>query len=372
MLYSASLRNLLIGAAIAVSSLDASAASLTSDSLTYHDASTLPLLGTLAPDALNAYTRIPDSLKADMRPELWALGQNSAGLAVRFRSNASTIGAAWHSRNKFNMNHMTATGIRGLDLYVLDDNGQWTTMGSARPNFFKHNTRTIVMTDMEPKMREYMLYLSLYDGVDSLFIGTDKDAIVMMPQVQSPRRSNPVIMYGTSILQGGCATRAGMCHTNIVGRMLDREVINLGFSGNAKLDLDIARLIAATPSPAVIVLDPLPNLKTPELVERMPEFYSIIRKAHPMTPILFVESPIFPLMRFNTETYATITEKNAALRKLVNGFIAAGDTNIAYFEGKDVLGDDPEGTVDNYHLTDLGFLGFAQRLAPVIQSLIKE
>lgn len=77
-------------------------------------------------------------------------------------------------------------------------------------------------------------------------------------------------------------------------------------------------------------------------------------------------------MRFNTETYATITEKNAALRQLVNGFIAAGDKNIEYFEGKNVLGDDPETTVDNYHLTDLGFVDFAQRLAPVIQRLIKQ
>lgn len=347
-------------------------AGLSSDSLTYHDASTLPLLGTLAPDASNAYTRLPDSLKANMRPELWALGQNSAGLAVRFRSDASTIGAAWHSRNKFDMNHMTATGIRGLDLYVLDNNGHWTTMGSARPNFFRHNTRTIVMTDMEPKMREYMLYLSLYDGVDSLYIGTNEGALVLAPEAATPRRANPVIMYGTSILQGGCATRPGMCHTNIIERMIDYEVINLGFSGNAKLDLDIARLIASTPNPSVIVLDPLPNLKTPELVERMPEFYSIIRKAHPTTPILFVESPIFPLMRFNTETYATITEKNAALRQLVDGFIAAGDKSIEYFEGKNVLGDDPETTVDNYHLTDLGFVGFAQRLAPVIQRLIKQ
>lgn len=359
---------LIISLAFASTSMNAG---LTSDSLTYHDASKLSLIGTLAPGASNAYTRLPDSLKENMRPELWALGQNSAGLAVRFRSNASTIGAAWHSRNKFDMNHMTATGIRGLDLYVLDDNGRWTTMGSARPNFFKHNTRTIVMTDMEPKMREYMLYLSLYDGVDSLYIGTDKNAVVLAPEATTPRRDNPVIMYGTSILQGGCATRPGMCHTNIIERMIDREVINLGFSGNAKLDLDIAQLIASTPDPSVIVLDPLPNLKTPELVERMPEFYSIIRKAHPTTPIIFVESPIFPLMRFNNETYATITEKNAALRKLVDKFIANGDNNIVYFEGKDVLGDDPETTVDNYHLTDLGFTGFAQRLAPVIQRLIK-
>ena len=58
------------------------------------------------------------------------------------------------------MNHMTATGIRGLDLYVLTPDSQWTTV-SARPAFHDHHSRSLMVTDMQPGvMREYMLYLS--------------------------------------------------------------------------------------------------------------------------------------------------------------------------------------------------------------------
>lgn len=339
--------------------------------LKYVDASTLPLMGTLAPDASKAYSRLPDSLKSKIRPELWSLGTNSAGLFVRFRSDASAIGAEWTSTNKFNMNHMTAAGIRGLDLYVRDDNGMWTTVSSARPAFNDKHTRTMVITDMEPRMREYMLYLSLYDGVDSLAIGVDSAAVVLPPLAQSPQRQKPVIMYGTSILQGGCATRPGMAHTNILGRMLDREVINLGFSGNARLDPEIAELIAAANDPGLIVIDCLPNCSSDLLKERLLTFYQIIRKSHPQTPILFVESPIFPLMRFNKETLETITQKNRVLADIYKG-IAENDANVAYFRGEDVLGDCVEGTVDNYHLTDYGFTHFANAIYPLMKSLLDQ
>ncbi|MGM9828004.1 MAG: SGNH/GDSL hydrolase family protein, partial [Muribaculaceae bacterium] len=103
---------------------------------------------------------------------------------------------------------------------------------------------------------------------------------------------------------------------------------------------------------------------------RMRPFIAEIRKYQPVTPIIMVESPIFPLMRFNTETFATITAKNAALRKIFDELTAAGDKNLTYYYGKDVLGDCVEGTVDNYHFTDLGFTVFANNLAPVIRALM--
>ena len=339
--------------------------------LKYITADSLPLIGTLAPDATKKYSRLPDSLEKSIRKDVWELGKDPAGMAVRFRSNASAIGASWKSLRKFNMNHMTATGVRGLDLYVLD-NGKWTTVGSARPAMNSHDSRSVIISDMNPQMREYMLYLPLYDGVDSLEIGVDSMSVVLPPAIDSPTRDKPIIMYGTSILQGGCASRPGMCHTSIIERMLDREVCNLGFSGNAKLDLEIARLIAGTPDPGLIVIDALPNLKTPELNERLPGFIRIIREAHPLVPILLIESPIFPLMRFNMETLETITGKNEALNTIYNDLRLAGDDNIHYFKGQDVLGDCVEGTVDNYHFTDLGFTYFAKSLAPVIKGLIGE
>lgn len=346
-----------------------SAFAIKTSDLKWTDMRNYPLYGTVAKGQSVNYVRIPDSLKAGMRPDLYNLADNTAGMYIRFASNASAIGAKWKATRKFNMNHMTAAGVRGMDLYTLH-NGKWTTVSSARPAFNSHNTTTMVITDMEPLMREYMLYLPLYDGIDSIYVGVDSAAVVQLPAIDSPRADKPIVMYGTSILQGGCATRPGMVHTSIISRMLDRQVINLGFSGNAKLDMEIATLIGQTPA-SVIVLDPLPNLKEDELKERMAPFVAEIRRHQPSTPILLVESPIFPLMRFNTETNATITAKNAALRDIYDNHVAAGDKNLHYYRGQDVLGDCVEGTVDNYHLTDLGFTVFANNMAPVLQSLLK-
>lgn len=340
------------------------------DELIWHSADSLPLLGTLAPDASKAYSRLPDSLENKIRPELWDLGKNSAGIAIRFRSDASALGFKWKSLNKFNMNHMTPTGIRGMDLYALDDDGiTWETVSSVRPLLNSHNTTTMAVTDMTPVMREYMLYLSLYDGIDSIYIGVDSAATVLSPAVNLPVRHKPLVMYGTSILQGGCANRPGMIHTSILGRKLNREVINLGFSGNAKLDTGIAELIAQS-DPSVIVLDMLPNCKKEELEEKLVPFYEIVRRAHPGVPILMVESPLFPIMKWNNETRQTITEKNQTLKRIFDNLIKT-DKDLYYFEGERIL-TNRDGTVDNYHMTDMGYTEFANNLYPLLKELIEK
>lgn len=333
----------------------------------WHSLRPYPVLGTLAPEASVAYSRLPDSLRDSVRSDLWALGENSAGLSVRFRTDSPRIRMRWKSRNRFGMNHMTATGVRGLDLYVLDGDSAWTTVSSARPGS-KSVTETTVVADMEPGIdREYMLFLSLYDGVDSLYVGIDSATVLRMPEVQLPDRRRPVVMYGTSILQGGCATRPGMAHTNILQRMLNREVVNLGFSGNARLDPEIARLMASADA-SCFVVDALPNCSADLVDERMENFITILRASHPDTPILLVESPWFPIMRFDREVDGTLREKNRRLRAIYDR-LAAADSNLHYFEADRII-PDPEATVDNYHLTDLGFLTFANALRPVIGKLI--
>ena len=98
----------------------------------------------------------------------------------------------------------------------------------------------MIAQNMEPRMREYMLYLPLYDTCDSLYIGVNEGAAVKASTLDSPQKDGYIIMYGTSILQGGCASRPGMVFTSILGRMLDRQVMNLGFSGNGQLDTEVA------------------------------------------------------------------------------------------------------------------------------------
>ena len=270
------------------------------------------------------------------------------------------------------MNHMTATGIRGLDLYVLTPDSVWTTVSSARPAFNSHDSRSLLATDMEPGvMREYMLYLSLYDGVDSLSVGVDSSAVLLPPAVDLPKKDAPVVMYGTSILQGGCATRPGMAHTNILMRDMQHEVVNLGFSGNARLDKEIAQLIADSDA-SVIVLDPLPNCSAALLDENLADFVAIIRQKKPKTPIIFVESPMFPISRFNREVYSTVSDKNQHLFAIYNWLKDEGDNNLYYFTADKILGDNYEATVDNYHFTDQGFRYFADQLRPLIESLLNK
>lgn len=355
---------------ISISILTATAlAHVAAEPVRWVDGRELDIIGTLAPDAQQPFSRLPDSL-AQIRPELWDLGSNSAGIALRFRSDATDLHAKWRSHKKFNMNHMTAAGIRGLDLYLLTDDGHWTTASSARPRLNDSTTTVQIIGGMPRQMREYMLYMPLYDGVDSLMVGVDSAAVILPPAVNSPRREKPIVWYGTSLLQGGCAARPGMAHTNILERDLDLEVINLGFSGNAKLDPEIARLMAQADA-GMYIIDALPNLKAAEIPGRIDDFYAIIRAAHPNAPIMLVESPYFPITRLVPQVMNDIKEKNTRLREFYDKTVAAGDKNVYYYKGEDLLGDEWEGTVDNYHFTDLGMMKVAKSMLPAIKAILQ-
>lgn len=332
----------------------------------YHDAREFVITGSVVSDAENPYQRLPEAMKDSVRGELWELGGNTAGMSVRFLSNTTSIKVKWKSVMKRRMNHMTPTGIRGLDIYVMNDDSTWTFMNSVRPNINNHKSEYSVVTGMDAKDREYMMYLPLYDGVDSLYIGVDSASIIARPAINLPCRQKPIVMYGTSILQGGCATRAGMAHTNILQRELNREVINLGFSGNARLDLPIAELMGSIDA-GLYVIDALPNNTTENLKKNIDVFYRTLRKANPSVPILFIESPYFPIMRFSKDVEMALREKNQALRDYFDRLVSEGEQEIYYMNGEDVLGDDVEGTVDNYHFTDKAFRYFADQLMPLVK-----
>ena len=139
--------------------------------LTYYDADDFPLLGKAAERTETRYERLPAEYKQISRGPVWELGKCTAGLALRFRSNSTTIAARWTALFDRTMNHQTQTGTRGLDLYCLQEDGAWTFVNSARPTGQKNET--VIITDMEPAEREYMLYLPLYDGILDLAIGID-------------------------------------------------------------------------------------------------------------------------------------------------------------------------------------------------------
>ena len=338
----------------------------------WYDAATLPLYGKARQDTKELYERLPAEFEGRSRDAVWYLGRNSAGLYVRFSSNASAIWLRWSAKFGNHMNHQTLTGTRGLDLYVLTDKGEWRFMASGRPTLDSKDCEQKVIGAMEQKWREYMLYLPLYDGLTKLEIGVDREAVVEAPKVDLPRCDKPIVMYGTSILQGGCANRPGMAHTSILSRRFNREVINLGFSGNALLDLEIAELMASVEDPAIYVFDYVPNAYDYLIREKGEQFFRIVRDAHPDVPILFLEDPYFGHYEYDAGIKAEVDKKNAAQWELFCKLKKQGEKNIWYLKSDDMVGHDNEAFVDGIHFTDLGMMRYADWLAPHIRKHMKK
>ncbi|MGE5394481.1 MAG: SGNH/GDSL hydrolase family protein [Candidatus Saccharibacteria bacterium] len=342
------------------------AQSATVDSLKYVDASEFTLMGKGFSEPKNLYGRLPAGLEGKTRDAVWSLSKNCSGLAVRFHSDSPAIAAKWEVTEDAVMNHFAPSGIKGLDLYCLVK-GKWEFVNSARPT--GKISKTVIIDHMIKGDREYLLYLPLYDGLANLEIGVEQSAHIGLPTINSPKKEKPVVFYGTSITQGGCASRAGMAYPNILSRMLDRQTINLGFSGNGQLDLEIAEVIAGIDA-SCIVMDCLPNVSTEQMNEKYVPFLNIIRKKQPKTPILLVENIPYPFMYFDQTVFSSIREKNALLKKIYTDSKKA-DRNIYYLKANTLIGNDYEATVDGVHLTDLGFLRLSEGMYPVIRKLVK-
>ena len=353
-----------------LSFLLASIVGLTLSAQVYTDASRFPVYGKASEATKTPYQRLPAILEGVSREPVWRLGTQSAGLYIRFRSNSTAIHARWTSTYGSWLSNMNPTGVRGLDLYILVD-GVWRPAGVGRPSQEKTTTYCMVK-NMTPEMREYMLYLSLYDGIEKLEIGVDEGAVLASSQIEKPRRERPIVMYGTSILQGCSASRPGMASTNMLSRALDREVINLGFSGNALLDLEIAHLMASVPDPAVYVLDYAPNAYAPMIKEHGEEFFRILRDAHPDVPVIFIEDVIFPHTLFDSEIRKEVTDKNIEQKALYERLKKQGEKGIYFIPAAKMTEPDGESTADTIHLTDLGMQRYVDLVLPVIRKAMRK
>ena len=361
----------LCGMALAGQRLDAgTAVADPAEPLLWYDFTQLKVEGRGWDDVATPYDRLPSRAEKNFTEILWTLSQDTAGICARFVTDATLLKARWTLRKaQLSMPHMCATGVSGLDLYVKDNNGEWLWLSRGEPQQAGENA-AILFNEIPKGKREYLLYLPLYNGVKSVQIGVPKDSFLERAADYPAAQSKPIVFYGTSITQGGCASRPGMVHTAIVGRKLHRPIINLGFSGNGKLELPMAELLVELDA-AVYVLDCLPNLKESDVAERTKPFVLRLRQSRPETPILLVEdrnysnSFLFPAQRQTNEG------NQVALRAAYNELQAAGVKNLYYLEGKHLLGEDNEGTVDGSHPTDLGFSRqaevFREALAPLLK-----
>lgn len=338
--------------------------------VTWRDAKSLTIEGQGWSETESPYDRFPAKAKKQVRPAVWSLSQQSAGICVRFRSNATAIHAKWNLRSaRLEMPHMPATGVSGLDLYARDDDGRWRWVANGRPS--KQENSGKLVSGLTANDREFLVYLPLYNGVTAVEIGVPKGSTLEPGGPRPASKAKPVVFYGTSITQGGCASRPGMVHTAILGRWIDRPVINLGFSGNGRMEKEVAELMTEIDA-ACYVIDCLPNINAKQVTELTATVVNTLKTRRPGVPIVLVEDRNYTDSVFVTGKAKRNRESQQALRTEFEKLTASGVKPLYYINGKQLLGDDGEGTVDSSHPTDLGFMRQAKAFHKVLKPILND
>lgn len=333
----------------------------------WYSASAMGIEGRGWSDAETAFDRLPARAARIVRPAVWSLSKHSAGLCLRFETDATELQVRWELTSAdLAMPHMPATGVSGVDLYVHTESG-WKWLANGRPTA-QTNLATLV-TGLPIGRRDYLLYLPLYNGVKSLDVGIPHAAQMWRRSIHSDRK--PIVFWGTSITQGGCASRPGMVHTAILGRRLNRPVINLGFSGNGQLEAEMATLLAELDA-SLFVIDCLPNVTSKEIEERLGPAVRIIRQRHANTPILLVEDRTYSNAYLVEASRGRNQTSRSAQRTVWESLRKDQVPHVHLLPGEWLLGDDSESTVDSSHPTDLGFWRQANAMEPALRQLVGE
>ncbi len=334
----------------------------------FTDVADWPIEGRAFADRKAPYDRLPARAEGVVRKEVWELSRHSAGMFVRFRTAGAELHVRYRLANaRLAMPHMPATGVSGVDLYGHDGAG-WRWIEVSRP----------AGQDVVAKLfagapatgpRAFGLYLPLYNAVEKLEIGVPA-GVALEPLPARPPEQRPIVCYGTSILHGASASRPGMAWGAIVGRRLDREVINLGFSGNGRMEPEVGRFLVEL-DPAVFVVDCLPNMTPAMVAERTQPLVRQLRERRPSTPILLVEDRTWANAWFHGKRQQEHEERRRALRDAVAALQRDGVPGLHLLAGEGLLGADGDGTTDGSHPNDLGMLRQADHVVAALRPLLE-
>lgn len=303
------------------------------------------------------YQRLPQRAQQLVRKPVWDLSLQTAGLYVKFYTNAPQIQVKYQVTGGFSMPHMPATGVSGVDLYTMDCNGQqyWCAGNYQFGDTVRYTYHDLTYRNTHDKGNEFTLYLPLYNGMKSLQIGVPEGSRFDFVR---PSAEKPVVIYGTSIAQGACASRPGMAWTNILQRQLDMPVVNLGFSGNGQLDEDFFKLLSEVDA-AMYVIDCMPNMTNDRAALIRPRLEKGIRllRSKSKAPILLVEHDGYMGFYASDKKGEDFRKTNEELRAVYESM--KDEAGGLYYLTFDELGLSMDSQVDGVHATDLGMQQYA-------------
>ncbi len=342
------------------------------DGLGWHppDEAPLELSGFCWFEEDHLYRRMPAKPPRPLPEAVDGLANHTAGGLIRLRSNSRRVAVRVELAGRAGMNHMPATGQCGFDLYV----GAPATESFAGVAKYDHRQLTYeaqLFAQGESEWRDLTLHFPLYQGVRRVEVGLDADAELAPP---APRELRPILFYGTSITQGGCATRPGMAYPAILSRRLQASCINMGFSGSGRGEPEVAESIALVEECSLFVLDYDANCPdAAHLARTLPVFIDILRQRHATTPILVLSRPPSATEAWNPAAVSRRQERAVTQQQVVEQLSSEGDGELHFLSGDGLLGgpDFHECSVDGTHPTDLGFLRMADGLEPTIRRILQ-
>jgi len=312
------------------------------------------------------FDRLPVRAKGQVPDVVWGLSRMAAGVTVRFETDAPELRARWELESEnLHSTHCPLLAHSGLDLYARTERGTWRWVGVTRAIAGRNSESSITPGGMlQPGQRECMIYLPLANPVVKLEIGVPAGTSI---RTVPSRTEKPVVCYGTSICHGMGVSRPGMAHLAQLGRRLDYPLINLGVSGNAKMELAVAELLAELDA-ALFIIDALPNMGADLVAERAEPFLRHLAAARPGVPILLVEDRTYPAGWLTPSMAAQNAGRREALRQVYGRLLTAGIGPLRYLPGEGLLGTDGDGTNDGSHPNDLGASRMADALEPMVRA----
>lgn len=310
--------------------------------------------------------RLPESFLGECSDGVQRLAYHLAGACVRFSTDANTLAVIWALTETANMPHFAASGQSGLDLFEETDEGtrHVKTLIPAMNEGCGCLTHQSTCFPLPGGMRHYVLYLPLYNGLTELLLGIPENAQIRPGR--TPKIELPIVFYGSSITQGGCASKAGSAYTTILCRRLDAAQLNLGFSGNGRGEESMAKYIASLPM-RLFVLDYDHNAPTLEHLQKThAPFFRLIREAQPELPIVLLSKP-----DFDVDPDINARRRNV-IRATYEQAVSEGDRHVVFVDGASLFGEKDRDmcAVDGTHPNDLGFYRMADALEPILRSLL--
>lgn len=314
--------------------------------------------------ALNDYARLPEAAQGIVREAVWNLSRNSAGLYLQFTTDSPDITVQYKVTGGHAMAHMPATGVSGVDLYNGRGERCWESYSFGTPVTYTYKG----LPDTSAATT-YTLYLPLYNTVEWLRIGTAAGRSFAFVPADTARL--PIVVYGTSIAQGACASRPGMAWSNILHRTTGLPTVNLGFSGNGRLEPEVIDYVASIPA-ALYIVDCMPNMYVPE-----DSVYTLVmnavrqfRRLRPQTPILLAEHPGYANRQTNADKHREDERVDRAQRRAYADLRREGIKGLHYLSREEISMPN-DGMVDNIHPSDYGMEAYAEAYRKAVGKILK-